>query len=229
MSGTSEITPTTMSAMSWEERAFERSPAVQRSRERVAAQARLMLDAAHRLILVKGDAFTTQELAAEAGVALQTFYRYFASKDELLLAVLGDSMTTACRQWRDNASTLDDPLDRLRLYIVTALDLLDANNRAGAGTRFVVGAHWRLHRQFPKELFDAEKPFVELLREGVQDAIDAGRLNPVDSEWDPWFLSELVRSVYHYYAFAPRTEGDMEVVKDRLWHFCLTALGGART
>jgi AcrR family transcriptional regulator len=32
----------------------------------------------------------------EAGVALQTFYRYFASKDELLLAVIADAMTEAC-------------------------------------------------------------------------------------------------------------------------------------
>ena len=44
----------------------------------------------------KGDAFTTQELVKEAGVALQTFYRYFASKDELLLAVIADAMADAC-------------------------------------------------------------------------------------------------------------------------------------
>ncbi|WP_138985403.1 helix-turn-helix domain-containing protein, partial [Mycobacterium avium] len=59
---------------------------MQRSRERIANQVRLMLDAALRLIREKGDSFTTQELVKEAGVALQTFYRYFATKDELLLA-----------------------------------------------------------------------------------------------------------------------------------------------
>ena len=60
-----------------------------------------MLDAARRLIDAKGDEFTTQELVAEAGVALQTFYRYFASKDELLLAVIGDAMTDACERWAE--------------------------------------------------------------------------------------------------------------------------------
>lgn len=49
-------------------------------RERIANQVRLMLDAALRLIREKGDSFTTQELVKEAGVALQTFYRYFATR-----------------------------------------------------------------------------------------------------------------------------------------------------
>jgi TetR/AcrR family transcriptional regulator len=60
-----------ISRVSWVERAVERSAAVQRSRERIAAQVRQMLDAARTLIAIKGDEFTTQELAAEAGVALQ--------------------------------------------------------------------------------------------------------------------------------------------------------------
>ena len=79
-----------------EERAVERSAAVQRSRSRIANQVRSMLDAARRLIAVKGDEFTTQDLVKEAGVALQTFYRYFAGKDELILAVIADAMTEAC-------------------------------------------------------------------------------------------------------------------------------------
>jgi len=219
---------TSISSVSWEERAFERSAAVQRSRERIANQVRLMLDAAHRLILIKGDAFTTQELAAEAGVALQTFYRYFSSKDELLLAVIGDSLAEACERWSEAASQLADPLDRLRLYLLASLERLEADDDIAAPAKFVVAARWRLHRQFPKELADAEQPFVELLREAVQDAVDAGQLKPSDVTWDPWFLGELVRSVYHFYAFAEHPEGDIEVVKDRLWQFCLTALGGRR-
>ena len=54
-----------------------------------------MLDAARTLISAKGDEFTTQDLVTEGGVALQTFYRYFSSKDELLLAVIGDAMVDA--------------------------------------------------------------------------------------------------------------------------------------
>lgn len=213
--------------MSWVERAVERSAAVQRSRERIAAQVRQMLDAAQRLIEAKGDEFTTQELAAEAGVALQTFYRYFASKDELLLAVIGDAMVDACDRWTQAAGELPDPLARLRYYLTSTLDRLDGDSHNAAMSRFVVSTRWRLHRQFPKELADAERPFVDLLRAAVTAAVEDGSLNPPDPEWDSWFLAELVRSVYHFYAFASPAPGELAEVKEQLWRFCLTALGGS--
>lgn len=209
------------------ERAVERSASVQRSRVRIAHQMRQLLDAARRLIATNGGEFTTQELVSEAGVALQTFYRYFASKDELLLAVIGDAMSEACERWSEAASELSDPLDRLRYYITSTLEGLDGEGRHAATARFIVSTRWQLHRQFPTELAETEKPFVDLLRREVSCAIDAGLLNCPDPEWDPWFLAELARSVFHFYAFAARADDELEQVRERLWRFCLTALGSA--
>jgi len=185
-----------------------------------------MLEAAGRLINAKGDEFTTQELCTEAGVALQTFYRYFASKDELLLAVIGDAMIDACERWAEAAAELPDPLARLRYYLTSTLERLDGAGADGAKARFIVSTRWRLHRNHAQELAEAEKPFVDLLRAEVNAAIDAGLLNRPDPEWDPWFLAELVRSVFHFYAFATYADGELDLVRDRLWRFCLTALGG---
>jgi AcrR family transcriptional regulator len=70
---------------------------VQRSRTRGVEQARSIVQAARRLIEVKGPAFTTHELVREAGIALQTFYRYFPGKDHLLLAVIEDIIDESCR------------------------------------------------------------------------------------------------------------------------------------
>jgi TetR/AcrR family transcriptional regulator len=205
-----------------EERAAQRSAAVQRSRTRIANQVRLMLDAALRLIREKGDGFTTQELVKEAGVALQTFYRYFASKDELLLAVIADAMNDACARWEEAARELRDPVARLRFYVTTIIDVLDSEGGGGGTAKFVVSTHWRLHRIFPEELAEAEKPFVDLLLGEINAGVEAGLLAPANPEWAAWFIAELVRSVYHYYAYAPREAG----VKDQLWQFCLTSLGG---
>jgi len=217
------MTAASISLMSWaEERATERSAAVQRSRARIANQVRLMLDAALRLIREKGDSFTTQELAKEAGVALQTFYRYFPSKDELLLAVIADAMTEACSRWAAGAQELADPVARLRFYITAVIEVLDAEDGDGGAAKFIVSTHWRLHRIFPDELAAAEKPFVELLLTEIKAGIEAGLLAPADPEWAAWFIAELVRSVYHFHAYAP-LEAD---ATDRLWEFCLTALGG---
>jgi TetR/AcrR family transcriptional regulator len=217
------MTAASISLMSWaEERATERSAAVQRSRARIANQVRLMLDAALRLIREKGDSFTTQELAKEAGVALQTFYRYFPSKDELLLAVIADAMTEACSRWAAGAEGLADPIARLRFYITAVIEVLDAEDGDGGAAKFIVSTHWRLHRIFPDELAAAEKPFVDLLLTEIKAGVEAGLLAPADPEWAAWFIAELVRSVYHYHAYAP-LEAD---ATDHLWEFCLTALGG---
>jgi TetR/AcrR family transcriptional regulator len=221
------MTNVDISAESWVERAVERSASVQRSRLRIAQQVRQMLDAARRLIVATGDEFTTQELVAESGVALQTFYRYFSSKDELLLAVIGDAMNDSCANLALAAAELPDPVTRLRFYLTATLDRLNADGSEGATSRFIVSTRWRLHRNFSKELADVEKPFVDLLRGEIEAAIDAGQLKPTDPLWDSWFLAELIRSVYHFYAFALDSEDEMEVVKERLWRFCLTALGGA--
>lgn len=218
------MTDTSASPESWVERAVERSAAVQRSRSRIANQVKLMLDAARRLIHDKGDDFTTLELVTEAGVALQTFYRYFASKDELLLAVIGNAMTEACDGWSKAAAKLSNPVERLRFYITAPLEKLDGHD--AAGMRFIVSAHWHLHRIFPTELADAEKPFVELLLAEVNSAVDAGLLRPPNPEWDAWFIVELLRSVYHYYVYAANGDEDMSVIKENLWCFCRTALGG---
>lgn len=215
-----------MPASSWVERAVDRSAAVQRSRVRIAVQVRQLLTAARTLVERKGDEFTTQELASEAGVALQTFYRYFGSKDELLLAVIGDAMVEACARWAEEAARLPDPLARLRYYITATLERLDGETHNAAMSRFIVSTRWRLHRQFPAELAEVERPFVELLKAEVDAAVAAGLLEPNDVDSDSWLLGELTRSVYHYYAFAERPAGELDLVKERLWRFCLSALGG---
>jgi TetR/AcrR family transcriptional regulator len=113
----------------------------------------------------------------------RTFYRYFSSKDELLLAVVGDAMVDACERWAQEAAELPDPLARLRFYVTSTLERLSGVSRNVAMTKFVVSTRWRLHKQFPKELAEAEKPFVDLLRIEIDAAIDEGLLNPPDPEW----------------------------------------------
>jgi TetR/AcrR family transcriptional regulator len=214
----------TVPSESWVERAVDRSAAVQRSRTRIANQVRLMLDAARRLIGEKDD-FTTQELVAEAGVALQTFYRYFASKDELLLALISDAMSEACDRWAEAVAELSDPVERLKFLVTAPLDRFRGDSREATAMRFTVGMHWHLHRVFPTELAEVEKPFVDLMLAEINSAADAGLLNPRNPEWDAWFVVELLRAVNHFYAFATKTGEDLAVTQENLWQFCRTALG----
>lgn len=215
--------PTSITPVSWEERTAERSPAVQRSRLRTVRQARVLVDAAVRLIARKGDAFTTQELVKEAGVALQTFYRYFTSKDELMLAVIADTLTSAAEDWAAASADLQDPIARLHFYITSIFETVDRGGDGAATALFIVSTHWRLHRILPAELAAAEQPLVDLVLTEIRRGQAAGVLHPSNPASDAWFVMELLRSVFHHYAYDPNRS---DVLKADLWNFCLTALGG---
>lgn len=211
--------------MTWVERTVDQSPAMQRSRNRRIEQAKLIIDAARRLIAVKGSAFTLQELAKEAEVALQTFYRYFNSKDRLLLAVIEEMISESCQEYQERARDLSDPIERLHFYITTTLNPSSLGGENPTGARFVTAEHWRLHRLYPQELAQATKPFTDLIRGELNAAIEAGALNPSDPESAAWLINQLVQAVFHHFAFAPDDES-REGMGDRVWLFCLTALGG---
>jgi AcrR family transcriptional regulator len=207
--------------MTWVERAADRSPAVQRSRNRGMQQAKVIVDAARRL-MANGSTFTTQELVKDAGVALKTFYRYFASKDQLLLAAIEDMVSESCENYEEQARDLPDPLDRLRYYITTAASSF---GDADPAAQFISAEHWRLHQLYPVELAQATKPFTDLVLRDIHVATEAGLIRPADSENDAWLINQLVVAVHHHYAFAPNDEPG-EKVANRLWAFCLGALGG---
>ena len=214
--------PSTDSA--WADRAAARSPTVQRSRDRSIQQATQIVDAAIDLIQEKGSAFTIHELARRARVALQTFYRHFAGKDELLLAVIEHILNDSMVHYEETARTLDDPLDRLRYYITVAVSTLDDESQVSS-RRFITAEHYRLHQLFPDELGAANRTYAELLIPEIRAAAELGQLAPNDVEADAWFVTELVMATFHHYAYASTSEST-ELRSERLWQFCLAALGG---
>jgi TetR/AcrR family transcriptional regulator len=222
------MTPSTVptdSAESWAERAADRSPTVQRSRSRSIQQAKLIVDAARRLIARKGGTFTTQELVKEAGVALQTFYRHFGGKDQLLVAVLEDMIGEAAVQYEERARHLPDPVARLRAYIKDTLANL-GGPQGGPPSGFVVSEHWRLHQIFPDDVAHAMKPWFNLVLREIREAEAAGQLHPRDAEQDAWLVTRLVTAVYHHHAFAT-SDRSAEEIGEQTWAFCLAALGGS--
>jgi TetR/AcrR family transcriptional regulator len=207
----------------WADRLADRSPSVQRSRDRSVKQAQVLVEAARRLVLESGDNFTTKELVNEAGVALQTFYRYFASKDELMLAVLEDLVLEACEAFHGNLADLDDPVDRLRSYVTSVFALLD-DPLSRSGARFVASEHWRLAQTLPDEVTAAIKPFADLLQDEIAAGSRSGELRSTDPEQDAALISQLVLSVFHQHSFAQTQDPELA---DRVWSFCLHGLGGS--
>ncbi|WP_218026041.1 TetR/AcrR family transcriptional regulator [Nocardia miyunensis] len=198
---------------------------MQRSRLRSIEQAQAIVGAARRLLETEGSGFTTQQLSKEAGIALQTFYRHFESKDQLLLAVFEDIQIEAVARISEAARELPDPVSRLHFYIVSALRSLDD---AGTAPRFITAEHWRLYQLFPAEMARANQLFADLLEQELRNAAQENLLHPADPAADAWLAAELLMSVFHHYAFAPAT-ADTGDIAERLWSFCLAAFGGHRT
>jgi TetR/AcrR family transcriptional regulator len=217
------------SPRSWADRAAERSPAVQRSRTRSVRQVQVIVDAARRLIRVKGASFTTQELVKEAGIALQTFYRHFEGKDRLLLAVFEEEITAGAARLDAAARALPDPVARLRFLITSSIESL--RERDGdlpeaetgyIGPRFVTAEHWRLHQLFPDEMARIDQAFADLVERELREAAAAGLLAPSDPAGEAWFVTKLVMSTYHHYAFVSAKES-IDDIAERMWRFCLPA------
>jgi AcrR family transcriptional regulator len=198
---------------------------VQRSRVRSVEQARTIIEAGRRLIERKGD-FTTQELVKEAGVALQTFYRYFESKDQLLVAVLEDLIGSQTRVRETQAAEITDPVARLRFYVSWPLHTLGDPNAVGQA-RMITADHWRLQQLLPDDMAQVDRPLVELIERTLIEAAAIGALSPSDPKQDARLIIELIRTMFHHYAFAS-LDRQIDEITEHLWSFCLRAVGGGQ-
>jgi AcrR family transcriptional regulator len=195
-----------------------------RSGIRGPANTEALLAAAHRLVLEHGEDFTTQDLIKEADVALQTFYRHFGGKDQILLAVVADLIAGHCASLEARGRRIKDPVARLRFYVTATLEALGADEEGAAGARFMTSQHWRLHQERPDELAAATKPFADLVQAALEAGRDAGVLHPRDPERDAWIINKLVMSVFHHFAFVD--DPAAATVAEDVWQFCLAAVGG---
>jgi AcrR family transcriptional regulator len=174
MAFSSEVTE---AVPAWRDRALRRSldPAATRSMARLER----LLDAVRELTDEADDAsFTVAEVAARAGVSLKTFYRSFASKDDLLLALLEEESRTGTAMLRSALEQASAPTARLERYVVSLFKLA---RMAPGYARVLVRQYRRLGTDRPPELAAALAPLVDLLQAEIEAATDAGAARPGDA------------------------------------------------
>lgn len=218
------VTDTAAPAMAgWQQRVVDRS--LDDARKKVLDASADFVDAAHALITERGTVeFTVQEVVDRSGRSLRSFYQFFRSKDELLLAVLEESVQLIAARLRTVMDAVADPIERLETYTRV---LWDATGPSGDGavhghSRAMVGFHRQLEQTRPEELGHIYAPQRQLVLDAVQAAADAGALR---ADLDPRAAGELVfeltRAAKHAAALGAR-EGAWGI--DELWAFCRHAL-----
>jgi AcrR family transcriptional regulator len=173
MAFSSEVTE---AVPAWRDRALRRSldPAATRSMARLER----LLDAVRELTDEADDAsFTVAEVSTRAGVSLKTFYRSFASKDDLLLALLEEDSRTGAAMLTSALEQASAPVARLERYVVSLFKLAQM---APGYARVLVRQYRRLGTDRPRELAAALGPLVELLERQIDAAAATGAASPGD-------------------------------------------------
>jgi AcrR family transcriptional regulator len=151
--------------------------------------AHLIRAAAKVLERANGESLTVQEVADEAGVSLRTLYQYFASKDDLLLAVFEEAMRTYARIIRAAIANLDDPLERLAGGIIASARMPALHGKSGVD-RGLSKVRLQLGQAEPDMVARAQEPVTAVYRELVEDAL-AEASSTIGVEAATYFLSTL--------------------------------------
>ncbi|GAA0998078.1 hypothetical protein GCM10009555_096730 [Acrocarpospora macrocephala] len=166
-------------ARDWRSRVVNRSLGL--AADKAVQRGQAFISAASRLIR-GGDAkdLTMQKVAAEAGLSLRVLYQHFASKDDLLVALVEEAERTFTQLMRQRVEQYTEPLDRLgaALYFATdkRLHTDEGFNRAMASYTMQAAV------VSPEQLGRARRPVTQFFAELIDKVMRAGLARADDPE-----------------------------------------------
>jgi AcrR family transcriptional regulator len=205
----------------WKNQSVERS--LKSARARAQDRSDRFVRAGIELIRGTGDTgFTVQEVVDQSGMSIRTFYLFFATKDDLLLAIHETILANEVEpRLRKRCDTEPDPVAKLQVYIEALFEL--TGSAAPVTRAFMVQQH-RLAEARPNDLDDAMMPQVNLVEELLRDAADAGRLREgLDVERSAQLVHQLVLGVIEARVLGSKKMGFL--TPKQVWEFCSSAIG----
>jgi AcrR family transcriptional regulator len=153
-------------------RALDRSAAARHAE--YVREVQHIVDATYRLIERTGGIDPSlREVLAEAGLSTQAFYRFFRSKDELMLVILDDGRRQLLGYLEHRMARATSPSDKVRAWIEGVLAQA-SNPEAAARTRPFLVNQDRLVEAFPEEQQASVDLLVGLLVDSLEELRSAG-------------------------------------------------------
>jgi len=217
-----EVDPSDETIPAWQRQSLDRS--LRAARVRAHARSDRFVAAATELLQEQGSAdFTVQDVVERSGMSIRTFYKYFASKEDLLLAV---SETVVAREavprLRKLVEKHRDPVRRLRAFIEGLVGLASGTTKPVAQT--LTSYQNRLAESRPADLARAMKPQFDLLVELIEDV---ARSQPLRSdltvERAARLTHDLVLAAVHGRLLGP--DGASDIPAETIWRFCASGMG----
>jgi len=215
------------SGSSWRQRAVSKSLSAARSRAEQRVQK--LLDAAFELIDEKETTeFTIQEVVDRSKQSLRGFYQYFEGKDELMFALLEESIREAQEDLAAAVEAESKPLERLRAFTIRLHEWcgpIGERRKRGAHNRVPISEFsMQLTLKDPERLAVVMAPISRQLVDLLDAAVAAGVVHVSDTRraallmeqtvMHGWLMNRVIQN--------PRAR----VSAEDAWEFCLRGLGG---
>ncbi len=150
-----------------------------------------MLEAASGLFGSSGyDAVQMDEVARAAGVGKPTLYRYFGSKEELFLEVLGEVLQRLQLGLEEVAARPLPPTASLALMMRTLVDTLARHTEP---LRLIAGDDPGLAHRLRAAFRNRRRPILDALRRVLERGVASGDFRPLDLEVTPALLLGMIR------------------------------------
>jgi AcrR family transcriptional regulator len=186
--------------------------------ESYAGEVRRLLDAAYAVMARTGDIDPrVGDIVKEAGLSNQAFYRHFAGKDALLVAVLDDGQRRLVETLERRMRRVEPGTARVRAWIEGVLEQA-RNSEAAENTRPFAINGVRLNDRFPTETAASSERLVAPLRDAI---VDAGG----DPVRDTAAVHEVAMGTMHRFLVERRTPSRVDI--DHVVHFALAGLAGS--
>jgi AcrR family transcriptional regulator len=182
------------------------------------AEARRLLDAAFVVMRREGSIDPqVRAVVQEAGLSNQAFYRHFASKDALLLAVLADGQRQLVGYLDQRVGGATEPSDQIRRWITGVMAQARDRDAAEATRPFACNGA-RLADLFPDDLAASRREMLGSLAPAVH------ALGGTDEEGE--LIRDLALARMNDAIASRRIPSRAEV--QRLVEFCLAGITGVR-
>jgi len=204
----------------WRERSLER--ALEREKRKSAEQSSRFVAAAREVAEETGSLdFTVQQVVDRSGVSLRSFYRNFAGKDELCLALFEEMTQETCEAIEKRLAGIEDSAERLaaivrRLYVA---------ERPGQLSGSISRQVHDLAANRPEDLRSSQQPVVDLLETEIERAVEQGIAEAQDTRKLAVSLLIII-TAHNQWRSDGVMGGDWPVIRfDDLWSTCRRLIG----
>ena len=120
------------------------------------------------------------DIAREAGVADGTIYIYFENKDDILISLFEEQMSLVLENMEAQLSTVDDPAEKLRIFALTHLKLVEENQSMAEIIQVELRQSSKFIKEYKNQQFARYLDIIAgIIREGQEKGVFRADIVPV--------------------------------------------------